>query len=97
MSTLSIKLPMLTIREVGHPIHVVQCDKPTLEEVMHVQQQYIDELMWCVPPLRCFSLPSHPPFSLLGAEPSLIWVHRIWETYKDQFARTRTRELSIIE
>ena len=31
--------------EVGHPIHVVQCDKPTLEEIMHVQQQYIDELM----------------------------------------------------
>ncbi|KAI0741800.1 DAGAT-domain-containing protein [Daedaleopsis nitida] len=52
---------------VGHPIHVVQCDKPTLEEIMQVQQQYIDELMW------------------------------IWNTYKDDFARARTRELNIIE
>ncbi|KAI0831885.1 DAGAT-domain-containing protein [Trametes gibbosa] len=52
---------------IGHPIHVVQCDKPSLEEIMHVQQQYIDELMW------------------------------IWNTYKDDFARTRTRELNIIE
>ncbi|KAI0794243.1 DAGAT-domain-containing protein [Fomes fomentarius] len=52
---------------IGHPIRVVQCDKPTLEEIMHVQQQYIDELMW------------------------------IWNTYKDDFARTRKKELSIIE
>ncbi|RPD58967.1 DAGAT-domain-containing protein [Lentinus tigrinus ALCF2SS1-7] len=52
---------------IGHPIHVVQCDKPSLQEIMHVQQQYIDELMW------------------------------IWHTYKDEFARTRKRELSIIE
>ncbi|KAH9851865.1 DAGAT-domain-containing protein [Lenzites betulinus] len=52
---------------IGHPINVVQCDKPSLEEIMHVQQQYIDELMW------------------------------IWNTYKDDFARTRTRELNIIE
>ena len=33
---------------VGHPIHVIQRDKPTLEEIMYVQQQYIDELMWYV-------------------------------------------------
>lgn len=33
---------------VGHPIHVVQCDKPTLEEITQVQQKYIDELMWYV-------------------------------------------------
>ena len=31
---------------VGHPIHVEQCDKPTLEEIRRVQTQYIDELMW---------------------------------------------------
>lgn len=30
---------------VGHPIHVEKCEKPTLEEVMRVQSQYIDELM----------------------------------------------------
>ncbi|TBU39554.1 DAGAT-domain-containing protein [Dichomitus squalens] len=52
---------------IGQPIHVVQCDKPTLEEVIHVQQQYIDELM------------------------------RIWNTYKDEFAKTRLRELNIVE
>jgi len=52
---------------VGHPIHVEKCEKPTLEEITHVQQQYIEELM------------------------------RIWNTYKDEFARTRKRELSIIE
>ncbi|KAL4249920.1 Diacylglycerol O-acyltransferase [Abortiporus biennis] len=52
---------------VGRPIPVVRCEKPTLEEVMEVQSQYIEELM------------------------------RIWNTYKDEFARTRRRELSIIE
>lgn len=29
---------------VGKPIHVEQCDKPTLEEVMRVQKKYIEEL-----------------------------------------------------
>ncbi|OSX64047.1 hypothetical protein POSPLADRAFT_1045179 [Postia placenta MAD-698-R-SB12] len=52
---------------VGHPIHVEKCEKPTLEEVTHVQQLYIEELI------------------------------RIWNTYKDEYARTRKRELSIIE
>ncbi|KAI0923609.1 hypothetical protein AcW1_006514 [Taiwanofungus camphoratus] len=52
---------------IGRPIHVQKCEKPTLEEVTHIQQQYIEELM------------------------------RIWNTYKDEFAQTRTRELSIIE
>ena len=85
---------MLILLKVGHPIHVVQCDKPTLEEVMHVQQQYIDELM------RYVTMPSSlhliavagrslTPFS--GAS------CRIWHTYKDEFAKTRTRELNIIE
>ncbi|KAI1794355.1 diacylglycerol acyltransferase-domain-containing protein [Ganoderma leucocontextum] len=55
------------VAAIGNPIYVVQCDKPTLEEVMHVQQ-YIDELM------------------------------PIWYTYnEDQFAKTRTLELNIIE
>ncbi|KAI0684976.1 DAGAT-domain-containing protein [Cytidiella melzeri] len=52
---------------IGNPIHVQQCDKPTLDEIRKAQTQYIDELM------------------------------RIWNAYKDEFARTRTRELSIIE
>ncbi|TFY56842.1 hypothetical protein EVJ58_g7399 [Rhodofomes roseus] len=52
---------------IGHPIHVEKCEKPTLEEITHIQQLYIEELM------------------------------RIWHTHKDEFARTRKRELSIIE
>ncbi|ETW78817.1 hypothetical protein HETIRDRAFT_155947 [Heterobasidion irregulare TC 32-1] len=51
---------------IGRPVHVVQTDKPTLEEITGVQQAYIEELM------------------------------RIWNTYKDEFARSRRRELSII-
>ena len=52
---------------------------------MHIQQQYIDELMWYV----CL---------VLVPEGTLLTPHvRIWNTYKDEFARTRTRELSIIE
>ncbi len=74
------------LREVGRPIHVVQCDKPSLEEIRHVQEQYIDELMWCV-----FL------FGFLWRRRPLKAVRRIWNTYKDDFARTRTRELSIIE
>ena len=29
---------------VGKPIHVQQCDKPSLDEVMRVQEKYIGEL-----------------------------------------------------
>jgi len=52
---------------IGKPIHVEQCDKPSLEELTRVQQMYIEELT------------------------------RIWNTYKDVFAKTRRRELSIID
>jgi 2-acylglycerol O-acyltransferase 2 len=52
---------------IGRPIRCEKCEKPTMEEVTHVQQQYITELM------------------------------RIWDTYKDVFARQRKRELSIID
>jgi len=52
---------------IGKPIHVQQCDKPTLEEVMRVQEKYIEELT------------------------------RIWDTYKDRFAKARLRELEIID
>ncbi|KAF8806928.1 DAGAT-domain-containing protein [Phlegmacium glaucopus] len=52
---------------IGKPIHVQQCDKPTLEEVMRVQKKYIEELT------------------------------RIWNTYKDRFAKARLRELEIID
>ncbi|KAF5316800.1 hypothetical protein D9619_006738 [Psilocybe cf. subviscida] len=52
---------------IGNPIHVEQCDKPSLEEVMRVQQKYIEELT------------------------------RIWNTHKDRFAKSRKRELNIID
>ncbi|KDQ26471.1 hypothetical protein PLEOSDRAFT_1057032 [Pleurotus ostreatus PC15] len=52
---------------IGKPIHVIQCDHPSSEEVFRIQKIYIDELT------------------------------RIWDTYKDEFARARKRELSIIE
>ncbi|KAF7985775.1 hypothetical protein HWV62_391 [Athelia sp. TMB] len=52
---------------IGNPVHVTQSDKPTLEDIMNVQKQYIEELM------------------------------RIWNTYKDDFAKARTRELNIVE
>ena len=29
---------------VGKPVHVEQCDKPSLEELMRVQEKYIEEL-----------------------------------------------------
>ncbi|KAJ7282078.1 DAGAT-domain-containing protein [Mycena rebaudengoi] len=51
---------------IGRPIHVEQTENPSLDEVMAVQKQYIEELT------------------------------RIWNTYKDLFAKARTRELSII-
>ncbi|KAI8996481.1 DAGAT-domain-containing protein [Trametes punicea] len=70
---------------IGHPIHVVQCDKPTLEEITQVQQKYIDELMWYVVSFVS-SCPARPLFGNV-----------IWHTYKDEFARTRRRELNIIE
>ncbi|KAF9234099.1 diacylglycerol acyltransferase-domain-containing protein [Melanogaster broomeanus] len=52
---------------IGRPIHIEQCDRPTIEEVTRVQMLYIEELT------------------------------RIWNTYKDDFAKSRTRELSIID
>jgi len=52
---------------IGNPVHVIQSDKPTLEEIMSTQKLYIEELT------------------------------RIWNTYKDEFAKARTRELNIID
>lgn len=75
---------------VGRPIHVQKCEKPTLEEVTHIQQQYIEELM------RCVAL-SIRLVRRKSVEVTLLILRRIWNTYKDEFAQTRTRELSIIE
>ena len=69
---------------VGKPIHVERCEKPTLEELTRVQQRYIEELTQFV-----FVL----PFSLSETDES---GSRIWNTYKDTFAKARLRELNII-
>lgn len=71
---------------VGRPIHTQQCDRPSIEEVTRVQTLYIEELTRSVRFFRCG----------LSSRPSLD-SHRIWNTYKDEFAKTRTRELSIID
>ena len=41
---------------VGKPIHVERCEKPTLEELTRVQQQYIEELTRFVSILPLLSL-----------------------------------------
>jgi Diacylglycerol acyltransferase. len=72
--------------QVGKPIHVEKCEKPNLEQVMEVQQLYIEELTRFV---NNFTLQYFVSNSLSPA--------RIWNTYKDEFAKARTRELSIID
>ncbi|KAH9479273.1 Diacylglycerol O-acyltransferase 2B [Psilocybe cubensis] len=52
---------------IGKPIRIQQCDKPSQEEIVRVQEKYIEELL------------------------------RIWNTYKDTFAKARLRELNIID
>ncbi|KAG6817311.1 hypothetical protein H0H87_010328 [Tephrocybe sp. NHM501043] len=54
-------------RMIGKPIHVEKSEKPDIEEVVRVQQLYIEELT------------------------------RIWNTYKDEFAKARLQELNIID
>lgn len=74
----------LTPAAVGRPIHIRQIDQPNMEEILRVQKLYIDELERFV----------HVNFlrRLSGSS-----RRRIWNKYKDDFAKARTRELSIIE
>ncbi|KIY51889.1 diacylglycerol-acyltransferase [Fistulina hepatica ATCC 64428] len=69
---------------VGRPIRVKQNDKPDMDEVMQVQTLYIQELT------------RHVHLLVLANNRCLIH-HSIWHTYKDQFAKKRLRELSIID
>jgi hypothetical protein len=69
---------------VGRPIHVQQMDKPNLDQILAVQREYIDELMRYAYPRSTSASAYCPPRS-------------IWHAYKDEFARTRLRELNIIE
>jgi 2-acylglycerol O-acyltransferase 2 len=69
---------------VGRPISVKQHDKPTTEEVRLVQEKYITELTRYVYSFCCRGC-------------SIELFIRIWDTYKDEFAKARLRELEIIE
>ena len=77
---------------VGRPIHVEKSEKPGLEEVMRVQKMYIEELTRCVINLSlCLCSKVVMPFPIVAR------AHRIWNTYKNEFAKARLRELSIID
>jgi 2-acylglycerol O-acyltransferase 2 len=73
---------------VGRPISVKKHDKPTTEEVRQVQEKYITELTRCV-----FNFFFPLCFSSCGIE---LFIS-IWDTYKDEFAKARLRELEIVE
>jgi hypothetical protein len=79
---------LIQCETVGRPIRCAKNDKPTMDEVTAVQQQYIAELMQYV--LSQSRLHFRNGRSLTRSD-------SIWDTYKDEFARSRKRELSIIE
>lgn len=68
---------------VGNPIQVEKCEKPSLEEVKRVQARYIAEL-------------TRYAAHVLPAD-DISCFCSIWNTYKDEFAKARLRELSIID
>lgn len=71
---------------VGRPISVKQHDKPTTEEVREAQEKYIAELT------RYLTIRHIPPDGTAN-----VRTCSIWDTYKDEFAKARLRELEIIE
>jgi hypothetical protein len=79
----------LTMRTVGRPIHVDKCDKPSLDELHRVQKLYIDELTRSLR-LFCFAKTTERSYYPCPHD-------RIWNTYKDRFAKARRRELNIID
>lgn len=62
-------------------------EKPNIEEVKRIQELYIGEL-------TRFFLPIPTP---RRSSDKQCVCDRIWNTYKDEFAKSRTRELSIID
>ncbi len=75
-------------KQVGRPVNVVQCDKPTLDQIHEVQKRYIEELFRCV-------LRSLRSFAFIYSDRFLS--RSIWETHKDAFAANRKRELNIVD
>jgi len=67
---------------------VEKCEKPSVEELQRVQKLYIEELTRSVYPheSRTIRAVSHSAGN-----------SRIWNTYKDKFAKARRRELNIID
>ncbi|KAG6840504.1 hypothetical protein C0991_006301 [Blastosporella zonata] len=73
---------------IGKPIHVEKCEKPDIEEVVRVQQLYIEELTRFVTRLALLD------FQVIYSRCS---IRRIWNAYKDEFAKARLQELNIID
>jgi hypothetical protein len=69
-----------------------------LEEVMLMQKLYIEELERCVKSSIALLRSTTKCLHALILLPLLIllFFNSIWNTYKDVFAKARTRELSII-
>lgn len=70
---------------IGRPVSVTQHDNPTITMIEEVQGRYIAELMRCV------------SYFCRVARQWTKKFRRIWETYKDSYARHRKQELRIIE
>jgi len=66
----------------GRPIPVKKVEKPTKEQVIEIHTQYIAELTRC----------AHMFEDGGTTDPST----RIWEKYKNDYARQRIKELRII-
>lgn len=75
------------ITPVGRPIHVNRSANPSMEEITRVQKLYIQELeRFVFDPLLCRSSHTQPLHNV-----------RIWNKYKDEFAKARLREMMIVE
>ena len=71
---------------VGRPIHVNRSANPSMEEIRRVQKLYIQELERSV---------LEPPHTIHRTQPPHNL--RIWDKYKDEYAKARLREMMIVE
>lgn len=78
---------LIHITLVGRPVHVNRSANPSMEEITRVQKLYIQELE------RFVKRPSrrHPSHT------QSMHNARIWNKYKDEFAKARLREMMIVE
>lgn len=76
--------------QVGRPVHVVQHDNPTDEQLYETQQRYIDELLRIWETYKVHH-------SLLSIPPSPIFADGCSLSPQDVYARNRTRELTLVD